>query len=266
MRYSTLNCIIPVPVSVKENGEQLSFNALESIYFVSSASAAAEKLISFFSFTGKKLTASDSKKDFQIIFEEAGTLGAEAWNIKVDSKNIHILSGGKAGFSYAAEAVIQMAFAALREGPSTAYFDGGEISDSPRFAYRGFMLDPSRHFQDKATVLKAIELLAAFRINTMHWHLADNQSWRMPSSTVPEITGKGTLTDGAYTREDIKECVKSFAETHAPHIEYAKKQAMESIDLVKYKIEKQYNRFNDAIKAKNLQKAKEKENCSDELS
>ena len=215
MRYSTLNCIIPVPVSVKENGEKLSFNALESIYCASGASAvAAEKLSSFFSFTGKQLTESDSKKDLQIIFEDDTTIGEEAWEIKVDSKNILILSGGKAGFSYAAEAVIQMAFAALREGPSTAYFDGGVISDSPRFAYRGFMLDPSRHFQDKATVIKAIELLAAFRINTMHWHLADNQSWRMPSYTVPEIVGKGTLTDGAYTREDIKEIVAFAAKNN----------------------------------------------------
>ena len=215
MRCSTLNCIIPVPVSVKENGEKLSFTALESIYSSSADSSdEVEKLVSFFSFTGKKLAASDSKKDFQIIFTDDTALGKEEWKIIVDSKNIQILSGGKAGFSYAAEAVIQMAFAALREGPSTAYFDGGEISDSPRFAYRGFMLDPSRHFQDKATVLKAIKLLAAFRINTMHWHLADNQSWRMPSSTVPEITGKGTLTDGAYTREDIKEIVAFAAKNN----------------------------------------------------
>ena len=70
---------------------------------------------------------------------------------------------------------------------------------------------------------------------------------------------------GKETREDLKECAKTLAETHAPHIEYAKKQALESIDLVKYKIEKQYNKINDAIKAKNLQKAKEKEHGTDEL-
>ena len=70
---------------------------------------------------------------------------------------------------------------------------------------------------------------------------------------------------GKETREEIKDCVKTLAETHAPHIEYAKKQALESIDLVKYKIEKQYNKINDAIKAKNLQKAKEKEHGSNEI-
>lgn len=70
---------------------------------------------------------------------------------------------------------------------------------------------------------------------------------------------------GKETREELKDCVKTLAETHAPHVEYAKKQAMESIDLVKYKIEKQYNKISDAIKAKNLQKAKEKEYGSNEL-
>ena len=70
---------------------------------------------------------------------------------------------------------------------------------------------------------------------------------------------------GKETREDIKDCVKTLAEAHAPHIEYAKKQAMESIDLVKYKLEKKYNKISDAIKAKNLQKAKEKEYNAEEL-
>lgn len=70
---------------------------------------------------------------------------------------------------------------------------------------------------------------------------------------------------GKETREDIKECARSFAQKHAPNIEKAKKQALESIDLVKYKIERECNKLTDAIKAKNLQKAKEKEYGSDEL-
>ena len=67
---------------------------------------------------------------------------------------------------------------------------------------------------------------------------------------------------GKETREDIKDCVKTLAETHAPHIEYAKKQAMESIDLVKFKIEKQYNKINEHIKAKQMAKARELEDRS----
>ncbi|MBR2364481.1 MAG: family 20 glycosylhydrolase [Lentisphaeria bacterium] len=215
MRYSTLKCIIPVPVSVKENGEKLVFSDLKNFYSSSGKTVAAtERLSDFFAFTGNKLEKKTLEEECQIRFCEETSFTSEEWKMLITSKNIQILAGGKEGFSYAVEAFIQMAFAALREGPSTAYFDGGEIADKPRFGYRGFMLDPSRHFQDKATVLKAIELLAAFRINTMHWHLADNQSWRMPSSVVPEIVGKGTLTDGAYTREDIKEIVAFAAKNN----------------------------------------------------
>lgn len=70
---------------------------------------------------------------------------------------------------------------------------------------------------------------------------------------------------GKETRDDIKQCMKDFAEASGPHIDNAKKQAMESIDLVKYKIEKQYNKINESIKAKNLLKAKEKEYGCEEL-
>lgn len=70
---------------------------------------------------------------------------------------------------------------------------------------------------------------------------------------------------GKETREEIKECVQEFAQKNAPHIDRVKKHAMESIDLVKYKIERQCNKLSDSIRAKNLQKAKEKEYSSDEL-
>ena len=70
---------------------------------------------------------------------------------------------------------------------------------------------------------------------------------------------------GKETREDIKDCVKTLAEAHAPHIEYAKKQAMESLDMMKYKLEKQYNKINHHIKAKQMAKAKELEDQSYDL-
>lgn len=70
---------------------------------------------------------------------------------------------------------------------------------------------------------------------------------------------------GEETRKEIAEAVKDLAEKHAPEIKNAKKQALDSIDLVKYQLEKQYQKLNDSLKAKNLAKAKEKEFNSDEL-
>ena len=67
---------------------------------------------------------------------------------------------------------------------------------------------------------------------------------------------------GKETREDVKVFVDNFAEKHAPEIKEAKKQAMESLDMMKYKLEKQYNKINHHIKAKQMAKAKEKEDRS----
>ncbi len=70
---------------------------------------------------------------------------------------------------------------------------------------------------------------------------------------------------GTETRKEVKECIDDFAQKNAPQIKEAKKQAMESIDLVKFKLEKEYNKINSSIKARNLQKAKEKEFNADEI-
>ncbi len=70
---------------------------------------------------------------------------------------------------------------------------------------------------------------------------------------------------GAETREDIKNCVNDFAQKHAPEIKEAKKQALESLDMMKYKLEKQYNKINEHIKAKQMAKAREKEDESYDL-
>ncbi len=67
---------------------------------------------------------------------------------------------------------------------------------------------------------------------------------------------------GKETREDLKEFVNDFAEKHAPEIREAKKQALESLDMMKYKLERQYNKLNNHIKAKQMAKAKEKESMS----
>ncbi len=67
---------------------------------------------------------------------------------------------------------------------------------------------------------------------------------------------------GAETREDVKNFVNDFAQKHAPEIKEAKKQALESLDMMKYKLEKQYNKINEHIKAKQMAKAREMEDRS----
>jgi hexosaminidase len=103
-----------------------------------------------------------------------------------------------------------------------------EIEDSPRFAYRGLMLDVCRHFQPKQFIMKFIDMLAYHKMNTFHWHLTDDQGWRIEIKKYPKLAQisafrnrtldgryatpatrkwNNTRYGGYYTQEDIKEII-----------------------------------------------------------
>lgn len=104
------------------------------------------------------------------------------------------------------------------------------IKDAPRFEYRGIMLDPCRHFMPIENVKKYIDVLSLFKINRLHWHLTDDQGWRIEIKKYPKlqeiaskrIEGEGTEHGGYYTQEEIKEVVKYAADhfiTVVPELE-----------------------------------------------
>src|SRR5690606_36247013 len=92
----------------------------------------------------------------------------------------------------------------------------GHIEDSPRFKYRGFMLDESRHFFGKDKVKQIIDFMASFKLNTFHWHLTDDQGWRVQIKALPKLTtigGIGNYDDPDaparyYTQKEIKEIIQ----------------------------------------------------------
>ena len=104
------------------------------------------------------------------------------------------------------------------------------IKDAPRFGYRGIMLDPCRHFMPVENVKKYLDVLSLFKMNRMHWHLTDDQGWRIEIKKYPKLTeiaskridGEGTEHSGYYTQEEIKEIVKYAADrfiTVVPELE-----------------------------------------------
>ena len=104
------------------------------------------------------------------------------------------------------------------------------VKDAPRFGYRGIMLDPCRHFMPIENVKKFIDVLSLFKINRLHWHLTDDQGWRIEIKKYPKlqeiatkrIEGEGTEHGGYYTQEEIKEVVAYAAEhfiTVVPELE-----------------------------------------------
>jgi hexosaminidase len=91
------------------------------------------------------------------------------------------------------------------------------IEDTPKYGYRGFMLDCSRHFFDKEAIKKYIDILADLKINKFHWHLTDDQGWRVEIKAYPLLTevgskrkstrNDGIAVEGFYTQDDIKEII-----------------------------------------------------------
>lgn len=99
-----------------------------------------------------------------------------------------------------------------------------EIEDAPRFGWRGFMLDEGRHFFGKKAVKQVLDVMAAYKMNRFHWHLTDDQGWRVEIKKYPRLTTYGawrntmtlswgnTLPDGEryggyYTQDDVREIV-----------------------------------------------------------
>ncbi|MFH8370333.1 beta-N-acetylhexosaminidase [Streptomyces sp. NPDC018031] len=165
-----------------------------------------------------------------------GDLPPEGYRITVRDRRAVILGGAPAGVFWGAQTLRQLlgpdAFrrAPVRPGPWA--LPEVEIEDAPRFGWRGLMLDVARHFTPKDGVLRYLDLLAAHKLNVLHFHLTDDQGWRIDIRRYPKLTEVGAwrsrtrfghraspLWDerphgGFYTQDDIREIVAYAAERH----------------------------------------------------
>lgn len=140
----------------------------------------------------------------------------ESYRIKVSARQIDIEGGSDAGVFYAVQ-TLRKAAGAVRA--AKVRFPAVEISDAPRFRYRGVMLDVARTFYPVEEVKRIIDLAALHNLNVFHWHLTDDQGWRIQIDAYPELTRTGafrsdtTLTGkpatfgGFYTKDEIRDMV-----------------------------------------------------------
>ena len=175
-------------------------------------------------------------------------VGDEGYRLVVYPDLIDIRAPQQAGLSRAIETLRQLLPVQIYRRavvPGTRWqIRCVDIEDSPRFGWRGSHLDVSRHFMPKSTVLKHIELLAMHKLNVFHWHLTDDQGWRIEIKKYPKLTEVGAwrsdsmtlpLTrdpakrkfsgvphSGFYTQDDVREVVRFAADRHitvVPEIE-----------------------------------------------
>ena len=152
--------------------------------------------------------------------------GSEGYSIDVDGKGVSIVAATERGLLYGAQSLRQLLPVGPTEKVELPYV---HIFDYPRFAWRGLHLDVSRHFFTADEVKRFIDLMAMYKFNTFHWHLTDDQGWRIEIKKYPLLTEKGAWRErvgfednqkkgfntdngqpygGFYTQEEIKEVVR----------------------------------------------------------
>jgi len=237
--------IIPAPVSIKKNTGTFTLSRETSIV----ADSPDNKAILFLAdyLHSKKMLnihpKANSGNDVanSIVLTSSGTDGlpAEGYRLTITPERITIAGKG-AGLFYGIQTLIQLIPA---EGMASLSLPCVQIEDYPRFGYRGMMLDVCRHFFSVEFVKKYIDLMAAYKFNTFHWHLTDDQGWRIEIKKYPRLTTIGsqraqtvignyhdrtpqqydnTPYGGFYTQDQIRDVVKYAADryiTIIPEIE-----------------------------------------------
>ena len=124
-------------------------------------------------------------------------LPEEAYTLNISKKNVEVKASSLRGFNYAIQTIKQMLPAEIYGKEEAQGKDWtlqcAEIKDQPRFGYRGMHLDVSRHFFDIDMVKKYIDVMEIHKLNTLHWHLTDDQGWRIEIKKYPKLTEVGSI-------------------------------------------------------------------------
>ncbi|WP_372504295.1 beta-N-acetylhexosaminidase [Streptomyces spinosisporus] len=149
-----------------------------------------------------------------------GPFGAEGYRLDSGGKGVTITAAEPAGLFHGVQTLRQLLPAAVEKDsvqPGPWLVAGGTVKDSPRYAYRGAMLDVSRHFFTVGQVKHYIDELALYKINKLHLHLSDDQGWRIAIDSWPRLATYGGSTQvgggkgGYYTKADYQEIVRYAA-------------------------------------------------------
>ncbi|MGZ3850113.1 MAG: glycoside hydrolase family 20 protein [Flavisolibacter sp.] len=239
--------IIPQPVSLqlKEGSFIIDNNTTLKINPTSPDLRAAAAFFNayFKSITGRNLPVNTiKKKSMEFRLSRIAEIGEEGYLLNVSPTTVLIRANTKAGILYGLPSLFQT-LPAVRTN-AVLKIPSMDIKDYPRFKWRGMHLDVSRHFFSPALVKEYIDLMASYKINTFHWHLVDDQGWRIEIKKYPNLTGTGAWRvdhtemvwgtrpqakegevasyGGYYTQDQIKEIVQYAQErniTIVPEIE-----------------------------------------------
>lgn len=234
------SAVIPVPLKEKKYNGSFQINGNTRLYtnLQGEERKCMEKYLSTLPSPFNKGFSDKINSGNTIFFEKTDTsLAPESYTLKITAERITVQAGDDAGLFYGLQTLLQSLTAT---GKNSYTVQSAEIEDSPRFQYRGFMIDVSRHFRTKEFIKKQIDAMARYKLNRLHLHLTDAAGWRIEIKEFPRLTqfaawrpeavwkkwwfgenGRRYCEEsdpqaqgGYYTKEDIKDLVEYAACRH----------------------------------------------------
>ena len=195
--------------------------SIEAARFVSDLNAA----------TGLQATA-QSRKEGAIRMQQVADCPPEGYRLTIDSEGVSIEAGTSAGFFYAFQSLKKMlpanVMARTYDNKKKYAWPCVTIQDEPRFRYRGFMLDVSRHFFTVEQLKRMIDIMAAYKMNHFHWHLTDDQGWRAEIQAYPRLTTVGATAPNCRIT-DMKRGTYWTNQPYGPHF-YSRNEMREVVE------------------------------------
>lgn len=153
--------------------------------------------------SGIKVPVNPTTAATSLVMTKDATLAHEAYKLTVNEAGINIAAADSTGFFYAIQTLKQLMPHAIynRSGASTAIdwtVPCVEIADQPQLGHRGYMLDVARHFFSKTEVKRILDIMATYKMNRFHWHLTDDQGWRIDIPEYPKLAQVGAVRKGSF--------------------------------------------------------------------
>lgn len=231
--------IIPQPLRVDVRSGGFRIDAATPVVAASpEAQAAAAYFVDTLARTrGLALKLADKPAGGAIVFAldaYAAGEGDESYTIDVANGGAKVTARTARGLFYGGVSLWQLATSDVRRGDAVV-LPALSIQDQPRYPWRGLMLDSARHFQSPDFVKRVIDAMALHKLNTLHWHLTDDQGWRIEIKKYPKLTevgawrvppgpaaaadidpatGKPRVYGGYYTQDEIRDVVRYAAQRH----------------------------------------------------
>ncbi|MFX0007575.1 MAG: beta-N-acetylhexosaminidase [Candidatus Hermodarchaeota archaeon] len=229
--------VIPKPVSWNFNSGEFTLTEGIRIYADDGLSKLGLYLKNFLhSATGFNLTVKETNEKSHVepaiilkLTNNRKNLNYEGYSIDINTKEINITAPYVIGIFYGIQTLRQLLPPEIENSAKIKNFEWRipclELIDFPRFSWRGYMLDEARHFHGVKIVKKLLDLLALLKLNKFHWHLTDDQGWRIEIKKYPNLTDIGSKREetqigsrfskkrdgvphsGFYTQEDIQKIV-----------------------------------------------------------